>query len=247
MDGVFGLGKASSTSYTTLAVIVRFNPSGQIDARNGANYSAVNAFNYAGGTAYHFTVSVNTQAHTYSVWVHQGTNADVQIANNYTFRTEQAAINSVGDYTLHTENNSESVCNLTTSAAALPVSVTIAPTLPSVTVGGTVQFTASVANADNATVTWSANGGTIDQNGLFSGSTIGSFSVTATSVADPTKSSSTTVTVKAPPPTLSIDCTKITPSTIAPAITYTNIPSGTVFNISITAAGLTATCAGMLP
>jgi uncharacterized protein YjdB len=85
-----------------------------------------------------------------------------------------------------------------------PVSVTISPTSTSVRVGRTRQFTATVTNTPNTAVTWKVNGiaggnstvGTISTGGLYTapGST-GTFTVTAVSVADPTKSASAKVTV----------------------------------------------------
>lgn len=57
--------------------------------------------------------------------------------------------------------------------------------------GSQQQFTATVTGTPNTAVTWSADA----PNGLFTASAIGNFTVTATSVADPTKSASATVTI----------------------------------------------------
>jgi len=63
--------------------------------------------------------------------------------------------------------------------------------------GETRQFTATVANSTQG-VTWSATGGSVDQNGLYTApQTPGTHTVTARSVEDPTKSASATVTVTA--------------------------------------------------
>src|SRR6185295_18666562 len=81
------------------------------------------------------------------------------------------------------------------------VQVTISPTSASVATGATKQFTATVANATDTGVTWTATGGTISSSGLYTaGTTPGTFSVTATSMLDPTKSASSTVTVGSPQP-----------------------------------------------
>lgn len=74
--------------------------------------------------------------------------------------------------------------------------VSIDPTSVNLRPGGTQQFTATVTGPSDTSVTWSATGGTITQSGLYTvGSNTGSFTVTARSVANPTKSASATVTV----------------------------------------------------
>jgi hypothetical protein len=73
-----------------------------------------------------------------------------------------------------------------------------------VTIGQTQQFSASVLNTNNTAVTWTVRGpagdvGSISDMGLYTGPgrvPSGSISVTATSVADPTKFATATVTVE---------------------------------------------------
>jgi len=78
--------------------------------------------------------------------------------------------------------------------------VTISPTSTTIFAGGTQQFTATVANASNTAVTWTATGGTISSAGLFTaGATTGSFSATATSVQDSTKSATAAITIASQP------------------------------------------------
>lgn len=80
------------------------------------------------------------------------------------------------------------------------VTVSISPTGASLYYGGTRQFTAYVTGTTNTAVTWSATGGTVDQTGLYkAGTTAGTYSVTAKSQADSTKSAKATVTIAAPP------------------------------------------------
>lgn len=85
-----------------------------------------------------------------------------------------------------------------------PVVVTVTPATATVETGQTQQFTAVVANTTNQTVTWTATAGTLQPSGLTAAwtapGTSGPATVTATSVADPTKSGSAAVTV--PPPVL---------------------------------------------
>lgn len=88
-----------------------------------------------------------------------------------------------------------------------PVTVSLNPGGAALAPGGTAQFSASVANASNPAVTWSvqegASGGTITGSGLYTApATIpgptATFHVTATSVADTSKSAQALVTVTAP-------------------------------------------------
>ena len=85
------------------------------------------------------------------------------------------------------------------SSATSSVAVSINPASASLQTGGTQQFTATVTGTDNTGVAWSAGAGTISSSGLYTApSTTGTYTVTATSVADSTKSASATVTVGAP-------------------------------------------------
>lgn len=83
------------------------------------------------------------------------------------------------------------------------LSVSISPTTAEVLVNGTQAFTATVTNATNTSVTWSATCGTFGGTGSpvtwTAPATAGSCTVTATSVADGTKSAAATVTVTSPP------------------------------------------------
>jgi hypothetical protein len=63
------------------------------------------------------------------------------------------------------------------------ITVSVSPTSKALAVGGTQTFAATVTGPSqlaNQTVTWSTNGGTITAGGLFTATTAGSFTVTAT-------------------------------------------------------------------
>jgi hypothetical protein len=93
---------------------------------------------------------------------------------------------------------SKSASALVTVVIQAPVNVTISPTSATVTTGGTQQFTATVQNTSNTAVTWSATGGTVSPSGLYTApNSAGTYSVTGTSVADPTRTASAVVTVSA--------------------------------------------------
>jgi regulation of enolase protein 1 (concanavalin A-like superfamily) len=99
--------------------------------------------------------------------------------------------------------------SITTSAG--PPQVTVSPSAPTVLVGGTQQFSATVTNASNTAVTWQVNGvtggssstGTISSAGLYAAPTSissspSSFAIGAVSAQDPSVSGTAQVTVVRP-------------------------------------------------
>ena len=77
------------------------------------------------------------------------------------------------------------------------VKVTIDPTTVTVTPGGTVEFTASVENAEDESVDWSAENGSITDGGVYTApDSEGSDTVTATSTEDSGKSDTAEVTIE---------------------------------------------------
>ena len=94
--------------------------------------------------------------------------------------------------------------------------VAISPTSANLTTSQQQQFNATVTGTGSfsSAVTWSASGtGSVTSAGLYTApSTAGSYTVTVTSVQDPTKSASAAVTVTSP---------------IASSLTYIDPPSGT--------------------
>src|SRR6185436_8914000 len=85
------------------------------------------------------------------------------------------------------------------------VAVTVTPAAASISTRQLQQFTATVVNTSNPAVTWKVDGiqggnatvGVISAGGLYTpSSSAATRTITATSVADPTKSGSATVTVR---------------------------------------------------
>jgi len=126
-------------------------------------------------------------------------------------------------------------------ALAQPIVVTVTPASASVNLGASQAFAASVAGSSNPAVTWSVNGaaggnatlGTIDANGNFTApAAIPSpalETVTAASVADPTKAGSAQVTIVAPV------AVSIAPATAALKAGQTQQFTATVTNATNTA------------
>ncbi len=92
-----------------------------------------------------------------------------------------------------------------TLIAVTPIAVTVSPATASITTIQTQQFSATVTNSTNSTVTWNVDGvqggnasvGMISAGGLYTPPlSAATHVISAASVADPTKSSSANVTVK---------------------------------------------------
>jgi uncharacterized protein YjdB len=89
---------------------------------------------------------------------------------------------------------------VTVTAPPGPVEVTVTPSIATVDACQPLQLSAAVANASDRGVTWSVRegveGGTVDGSGLYvAPSAAGSYHVVATSVADPARSATVTISV----------------------------------------------------
>jgi len=122
-----------------------------------------------------------------------------------TTKTATHTYSSTGTHNITLEvKDSAGLTSTTTQSVtvtAVPVAVSLNPTAATVSVGKTTPFTATVTNTSNTAVTWSvveAGGGSVSNTGVYTApSTPGTYHVTATSVADNTKSATATVTVQA--------------------------------------------------
>ncbi len=98
-----------------------------------------------------------------------------------------------------------SACSGSVDGAANGVGVQVSPASAYVLPGSSVNFTAVVTGTANTTVSWSvtqAGGGTIDATGnYFAPQALGTYNVVAASAANPSVTSSASVTVTLSPPT----------------------------------------------
>jgi hypothetical protein len=118
LDAVVGLARTTPARFTDLAAIVRFNPGGHLDVRNGGAYGADVDLAYQVGQTYHLTFDVDLRAHRYSVDVRgPGMANAVRIATDYAFRTEQASVTTLGVLGQYVDNPDGDVivCDLTLS------------------------------------------------------------------------------------------------------------------------------------
>lgn len=93
IDAVVGLSDGTASTFTKLAVAVRFNTSGTIDVRAGSVYRADRVMSYVAGGVYRFRLDIDVPRHIYSAYVLRPDGLTwEQIARAYPFRTEQAAV-----------------------------------------------------------------------------------------------------------------------------------------------------------
>jgi hypothetical protein len=85
-----------------------------------------------------------------------------------------------------------------TACHCYQVTVALAPATATMNASQTRLFAATVTGTPNTAVTWSATGGTITQAGVYTATANGTFTVKATSVADPTQFASASVSVVQP-------------------------------------------------
>jgi Abnormal spindle-like microcephaly-assoc'd, ASPM-SPD-2-Hydin len=156
-DGVMGLSLGSAIGYTSLAVIVRFNDTGTIDARNGAVYAAVAKIPYLAGTPYHFILDVNAAAHTYNAYVIIGS-VQTKIASNFVFRSEQATTSSLSNLGAVETVGSLRVCNAALSLSTVAPSITSQPVSRTVIAGNAAAFTVAASGTAPLTFQWKKNG-----------------------------------------------------------------------------------------
>lgn len=120
MNGVIGLSNGSQTAYTGFAALARFNPSGDIDARNGGSYAASTTIPYLAGTSYHFRMAVDIGTHTYSVFVTAPGGSEQTVGSGFAFRTEQSGVGQLNSWGVYSEVGSETVCGFTLGSTPSP-------------------------------------------------------------------------------------------------------------------------------
>src|SRR5437773_1757093 len=203
LDAATGLSQGAAAAYTDLAVVVRFNTGGTIDARNGGAYAATNSIAYTAGTSYHFRVVVDVSSHTYSAYVTPAGGAEQTIGTGFAFRTEQSTVTALANWALTAITGTHTVCNfaITGSQPPAPVAtVTLTPASATVNEGQTLQLTATLKDANGniltgRSITWSSSNSSaasVNGTGLVTGVTAGSATITATSEG---KSGTSAITV----------------------------------------------------
>jgi hypothetical protein len=89
IDATISFNETSNVGWADLSAIIRFNPNGIIDVRNGGSYSADTAYNYKASQTYVFDVDFDVDQNSYSVFVKSDVGAEpVVLATNYAFRKQ---------------------------------------------------------------------------------------------------------------------------------------------------------------
>jgi hypothetical protein len=153
------------------------------------------------GETRQFTATVSGTSNTAVTW--SATGGNVSNTGLYT-----AGLSAGSSFTVTATSVADpaktAVATVTVQPAPV-VSISISPTSASLQTGQTRQFTATVSGTSNTAVTWSATGGSISNTGLYTAGPIANsnFTVTATSVADTSKTAVAAVTIQ-PAPAVSI-------------------------------------------
>ena len=240
-----GLSLGAQSAFTGYAIAARFNPSGDIDARNGGAFVAASTIPYTAGTSYHFRAVVNVPANTYSIYVTPAGQAEITIGTNYSFRTEQLGITSIDHWDAISQVGTITLCNLVVDAPNF--SVTAPPVSQSVTAGTSATYTTTITPMGGYTgnVTLSAAGLPSGATASFKPGTVtvGATAVTSTMTVATTASTATgiyPITVTATDGTLTNTAypeLTINPPCLAPTATSQNVTVTENSGSAITLAG----------
>ncbi len=98
LNTLFSFGPRNTTliSFSEMAVIIRFNESGMVDAYNSNTYTADKPAKYTKGEKLTITVEINMADGKYSVWVKGENSPEVKIASDFSYRATAAAPLSIG-------------------------------------------------------------------------------------------------------------------------------------------------------
>jgi hypothetical protein len=171
----------------------------------------------AGGSQ-RFTATVQNTSNTAVTWQVNGvtggntTNGTISTGGNYTAPSNVSTQRIVTVTAISQADTTKSATAQVTLTVPQPVTVSVSPLSASLAAGATRQFTATVQNTSNTSVTWRVNGITGGSSSVGTISTSGSYrapatvtsqtvvTVTAVSQADTTKSASAQVTLVVPLP-----------------------------------------------
>ena len=113
MDGVMALSSGAGSVYNDYAVLVRFNDSGYIEARNADLYRSDISLAYSSGNNYHFMLEIDIPNHVYDVYVTPKDSSKTKIATGYAFRSTQSDVSELNNWGLISSLGSQEFCNFT--------------------------------------------------------------------------------------------------------------------------------------
>jgi unsaturated chondroitin disaccharide hydrolase len=110
IDGVVALSTGMAGAYPQCAAGIRFNSSGQIDARDGDSYRADTTLRYTAGATYQVRLSIDVSAHRYDLYITPPGSPEVHLASSYAFRTEQSGTTYLDNWALIDSIGALQVC-----------------------------------------------------------------------------------------------------------------------------------------
>jgi hypothetical protein len=155
-NSVIALSNGAQTAYGSFACLVRFNPSGDIDARNGGAYAAASTIPYSANVSYHFSLVVDIAAQTYSIYVTPAGGSQITVGTNYAFRISDTTLNYWGVFVDNGSGGagSDTVCNFAVTSGGFTITAS-AGSGGSITPSGAVP----VAQGANQSFSITANSG----------------------------------------------------------------------------------------
>jgi hypothetical protein len=191
-------GVSGSTTLTLVGVTVTVSPT---------------TAQVPGGATQQFTATVTGPSNTSVTWSAGGVvggNSTVGTINSTGLYTAPSTVPNPAQVTITATSAADDVTNASATVTVVAkIGVALTPTTNlTVPINSSLQFTATVTGTTNTAVTWSVGGlvggnlivGTITQSGLYTGPPLqpdpAHVLITATSVADPTKSASEVVLIE---------------------------------------------------
>jgi hypothetical protein len=229
-NSVVALSNGAQTAYANFACLARFNPSGDIDARNGGAYAAASTIPYSAGVSYHFRLAVNIAAQTYSIFVTPAGGSELTVGTNFGFRISDTTLNYWGVFVDSGSGGAGSVtvCNFSTGGS-LPQAST--PSFsPAPGTYSSAQLVSIATATSGASIRYTTDGGTPSEisGTLYSGSVNISTTTTLKAIAYASGFTDSTIasgayTISVPPPP------QVATPTFSPgAGTYTSAQSVTL-------------------
>jgi hypothetical protein len=125
-DAGVGMSDDPTHVFSGTSTFVRFNPQGNIDARNGAAFAAAAVIPYHSGLTYHFREDVDVVNHVYSISVRlpgKASNPFTVVGTGFAFRaTANAVFNlDTADVEVNSYQGKLNLNNLVVTALAPPV------------------------------------------------------------------------------------------------------------------------------
>jgi hypothetical protein len=115
IDAMTGFSSGPAAVWSDQAVVVRFGPTGVIQALNGSAWNAVTPVPYSASTTYHFRLFVNVTSHTYTAYVRPAGGTEVTLASNYGFRPETNGVTSLDQWHTRAYTGSHQTSNFIAS------------------------------------------------------------------------------------------------------------------------------------